>query len=435
MKSAISRSLVRGCVVTYNAVITMNGMNHAGGTESVPKETVSDYRRLVLTLGLAGFVSAADNWFVSPSLAAIAADFGVTIPAVGIILTAYMIPYGFMQPVYGFFGDRRDKTKLLFAIVVGLALGTAGSALSGSLVILSALRALTGLFAAGIIAVSLSVIGDAVPPERRQGYVGAFMGIVFAGQGLSCGMGGFLAKFVSWRSAFLVFALLAFVSALLLRTLPKRPAANSSERRGGFLRQSWAALASRKGRVIFPLAFSTGFLLLGTYGYLGAFLNQRLKLDYLQSGLVVMFYGFACLVGGLFVGRLARRFGRKTVVLVGGLLALLSTSLLVLSDALQSWPTAFVATVALGAGYIAIQSTLATIAFDVIGDCRGLPSGIIGFCLFCGGGLGSFVAGRILDCGSYRAVWIVFGACILAQTLVTAALSLGREESAGSEQA
>jgi predicted MFS family arabinose efflux permease len=401
-----------------------------GGTEAIPKRTTPDYGKLVLTLGLAGFVSAADNWFVSPSLAAIAADFGVTVPVAGIILTAYMIPYGFMQPVYGFFGDRGDKIRLLFAIVVGLALGTAGSALSGSLVVLSALRAITGLFAAGIIAVSLSVIGDVVPPDRRQGYVGAFMGIVFAGQGLSCGMGGFLAKFVSWRTAFLVFALLALVSALLLRTLSARPAANSSERRGGFLRQSWAALASRKGRVIFPLAFSTGFLLLGIYGYLGAYLNQRLRLDYLQSGLIVMFYGFACLVGGLFVGRLARRFGRKPVVLAGGVAALLAASLLILSDALQSWPTAFAATVALGAGYIAIQSTLATIAFDVIGDCRGLPSGIIGFCLFCGGGLGSFVAGRILECGGYRAVWIVFGACILAQTLTTAAISFDKEESA-----
>jgi predicted MFS family arabinose efflux permease len=364
---------------------------------------------------------------VSPSLAAIGADFGVTVAAAGGILTAYLIPYGFMQPVYGFFGDRGDKIRLLFAIVIGLALGTAGSALSGSLAVLSGLRVLTGLFAAGIIAVSLSVIGDAVPPERRQGFVGAFMGIVFTGQGLSCGLGGLLTKCVSWRTAFLVFALLAFVTALLLKTLPGRPLATSSGQRGGFLAQSWAALVSRKGRVIFPLALSTGFLLLGMYGYLGAFLNQRLDLDYLQSGVVVMFYGFACLVGGLVVGRLARRFGRKPIVLAGEVAALASSLLLILAADRQSWPIAFVATVSLGLGYIAIQSTLATIAFDVIGDCRGLPSGIIGFCLFCGGGLGSYVAGRILEHGSYSCIWGVFGACILIQLLATFGLPFGRE--------
>lgn len=385
----------------------------------------SGYRRLVLILGLAGFVSAADNWFVSPSLAALAADFGVSIVAAGGILTAYLVPYGFMQPVYGFFGDRGDKARLLFAIVLGLALGTAGSALSGSLAVLSALRALTGLFAAGIIALSLSLIGDVVPPERRQAYVGTFMGIVFMGQGLSCGLGGLLAKWASWRAAFLFFALIGLVSALFVRTLPKGAPAASAVRRGSFLAQSRAALVSPRGRVIFPLALSTGFLLLGMYGYLGAFLNRRLDLDYFQSGVVVMFYGLACLGGGLAVGRLARRFGQKAVVFAGGLAALFAAVGLIHADDARSWPTAFVATAALGFGYVSIQSTLATMAFDAIGDCRGLPSGLIGLCLFCGGGLGSYAAGRILEHGSYLHVWLLFGAGVLVQTLLTLALPFG----------
>lgn len=117
------------------------------------------YQKLVLILGLAGFVSAADNWFVSPSLSAIAAGFSTSVAMAGSILTAYMIPYGLMQPIYGFFGDQRNKIKLLRTIVFGLAIGTAGSALSKSLPVLCIWRVLTGFFAAGIIAVSLSLIG------------------------------------------------------------------------------------------------------------------------------------------------------------------------------------------------------------------------------------------------------------------------------------
>lgn len=381
----------------------------------------TNYRKLVLILGLAGFVSAADNWFVSPSLPAIATSFGVSVAAAGGILTAYMIPYGLMQPVYGYFGDRYDKIRLLFVIVIGLALGTAGSALSNSLVVLCVLRVITGFFAAGIIAVSLSVIGDVVSGKEQQTYVGEFMGIVFAGQGLSCGLGGMLTKYVSWRGAFLFFAVAALVSALLLKRLSAHP----TERVGGnrdFFRQTLAAVKSRKGRVIFPLAFVTGFLLLGMYGYLGAFLHERVNFDYMQAGIVVMFYGFACLSGGMVVGRLADRHGKQTIVVAGECMAVIAAALLVASYMFHSWPFAFAATVCLGFGYIAIQSTLATMAFYVAGNCRGLPSGLIGLCLFCGGGLGSLVAGRLLALYSYNAIWAVFGAAVVLETIITSRL-------------
>lgn len=55
---------------------------------------------LVLILGFSGFISAANSWFVSPVLPAISNSFGTSIAQAGIILTAYMIPYGIMQPLH-----------------------------------------------------------------------------------------------------------------------------------------------------------------------------------------------------------------------------------------------------------------------------------------------------------------------------------------------
>jgi len=380
--------------------------------------SAKENRSLVWILGLAGFVSAADNWFVSPSLSAIAAGFGASVAEAGLVLTAYMLPYGFMQPLYGFFSDSRDKVRMLRLIVFGLALGTGGSALSGSLPALCVLRAATGFFAAGIIAVSLSLIGDRVPEAERQASVGKFMGIVFAGQGLSAGLGGVLTRYVSWRGAFFFFAATAIAAALLLQALPNG-SAESHRPQSGFSGQCRLALFSPKGKVIFPMAFFAGFLLLGVYGYLGSFLHERAHLDYMQSGLVVMFYGFACLAVGARVGKLARRIGRKNVVSLGEGLALASTAILCASSLLQSWPLALLATVCLGAGYISVQSTLATMAFDVAGESRGLPSGLIGFGLFCGGGLGSAAGGRLLAAGGYQTVWVAFGIGIALLILVT----------------
>ncbi len=104
------------------------------------------YTKLISILGLAGFISAADNWFISPSLSAIASEFNVSSSIAASILTAYLIPYGIMQPVFGFLSDRFSKTKILQFIVCGLALGTGGCSLSNSLEMLLVCRAFTGFF-------------------------------------------------------------------------------------------------------------------------------------------------------------------------------------------------------------------------------------------------------------------------------------------------
>lgn len=53
------------------------------------RSQVPDNRKLVYILGLAGLISAADNWIVSPVLPAIAAGFGASISQAGAVLTAY----------------------------------------------------------------------------------------------------------------------------------------------------------------------------------------------------------------------------------------------------------------------------------------------------------------------------------------------------------
>ena len=68
---------------------------------------------VVVVLGFCGLVSAADNWFVSPALPAIANTLAVAPTAAAIILTAYLVPYGALQPVCGRIGDGVGRLRLL----------------------------------------------------------------------------------------------------------------------------------------------------------------------------------------------------------------------------------------------------------------------------------------------------------------------------------
>jgi hypothetical protein len=63
-------------------------------------------------------------------------------------------------------------------------------------------------------------------------------------------------------------------------------------------------------------------------------------------------------------------------------------------------------------------------ALDVTGECRGLPSGLIGFGLFCGGGIGSMVGSWLLLAGTYQTIWMIFGIALLLLIIITTKLSL-----------
>lgn len=371
-------------------------------------------KNLVWMLGVAGLISAADNWIISPVLPAVANTFAVSISEAGTVLTAYMIPYGLMQPVYGYLSDRCGKAKILRGIVCGLALGTLGCALAQSFWLLCLWRAVTGFFAAGIIAVSLALIGDSVPVSERQNYVGRFMGMVFLGQGISVGLGGVLAQIVNWRAAFALFALAALGTILLLRKLPSGMMNSST---GNIFAETKAVMLTPIGKVIFPLALGAGFLLLGLYGYLGAYLHEVIGLNYLDVGLVVMFYGFTCLFAGTWVGRLEARVGAQKTILFGAGLSLLCAFMLAF---FPCWQAGWLATISLGAGYIFIQSTLATLAFNVSSENKGLPSALIGLGLFGGGGLGSAFCGLLLSYDGFQVMWLFVAAGIMLYMVLAA---------------
>jgi len=58
-------------------------------------------KSFLLILGLAGFTVMADNWVVSPILPAIAGDLNIPVTRAGLLISAYMIPFGLFQLIFG----------------------------------------------------------------------------------------------------------------------------------------------------------------------------------------------------------------------------------------------------------------------------------------------------------------------------------------------
>lgn len=401
-------------------------------------------KKIVVTLGFCGLVSAADNWFVSPALPAIAQTLAIAPAAATIILTAYLTPYGLLQPVCGAIGDAVGRVRLLCIIVAGLAVSTVLCAAAPTLEALVVARIVTGCFAAGIISVNQSLVGSVVSEGDRQGAVGLLMGVTFTGQGLSAGLGGLICDLVGWRAAFVCFGALGAVAWLGIRRLryldetdgedtvdtadasvstagagTLGPAEREPFRPAAFLRHA-AQIFFGPGRAIYFVAFTTGIIFLGVYGFMGTFLAERCGLSSTQAGLLMMFYGLACLAGGSISGRIGEARGQRGVIAVGETSGVIATALLAASTVTGSWIPALPAAACLGLGYILVQPTLVSFSMDIDPSHTGLCTGLIGLGVFAGGGVGSSLGGLVIADGGYLALWTIAGVALVAQAIAGA---------------
>jgi EmrB/QacA subfamily drug resistance transporter len=155
---------------------------------------------------------------VNTALTGIARDLRTDLPGVQWVVDAYTLTLAALVLSAGSLADRIGRRRVL---VGGLALFTTasvGCAAAGSIGVLDAARAVQGVGAAALFAVSLAVLGHAFPEpgERTQALAvfGASIGASFAVGPL---VGGLLTQHLGWRWIFLVNVPVGIVCLLLTR--------------------------------------------------------------------------------------------------------------------------------------------------------------------------------------------------------------------------
>lgn len=249
-------------------------------------------RLLVLALGCAIFMINLDSRVIAPLLPTIADAFHTSVSSAGILITAYMLPYGLFQLVYGPLSDRFGKVKVVSVAMVVFSVGTALCGASSSLPVISLLRFLTGVAAAAIFPLTLAYIGDTVPYEQRQATIAILMSSAAAAAAFSTSVGGLIAALVSWRLVFPLFGVVSGVVAVALLVLMnaeiRLPLPEPRPRpRDTYL----AAVRAPRMLPLLLLVMLEGFLYNGVFSYLGGYLNHRFLLGSLTIGLLLGFAG------------------------------------------------------------------------------------------------------------------------------------------------
>ncbi|MBE7492774.1 MAG: MFS transporter [Planctomycetes bacterium] len=170
-------------------------------------------RVVVLLIAAIQFVNILDFMIVMPLGPDFARELGIASHNMGIIAGSYTAAAALTGIVCSFFLDRFDRRKALAVSILGLMAGTAAAALSWDFYSLIGARVLAGAFGGPVSSLSLAIISDVVPAQRR----GRAVGTVMAGFSVASIVGVPLALEVAhiggWRAPFYAVAGLGLVIA------------------------------------------------------------------------------------------------------------------------------------------------------------------------------------------------------------------------------
>jgi EmrB/QacA subfamily drug resistance transporter len=162
-------------------------------------------RRNGWTLGIVSvalFMVVLDNLVVSVALPTIHRELGASIQQLEWTVNAYVLAYAVLLLTGAALGDRFGR-KRMFLLGLGLfTLASAGAALARSTDLLIAARAVQGAGAAVVTPLTLTLLAEAFPDERRGIAIGIWSGISGIAVALGPLVGGAVVQGISWHWIF-----------------------------------------------------------------------------------------------------------------------------------------------------------------------------------------------------------------------------------------
>lgn len=400
----------------------MSGGTAPGAVAAEGQPGVGDGReRLLWLLALATFVIFFQAFMVAPIIPQLAAALGASAGTVGLVVPAYLIPYGIATLAYGLLADRIGIRPLMFTSLAAFAVLTGLTATAHSVEAMATWRVLTGLGASGVVPLALVLVGGMFPYEQRGRPLGWLFGAMAGGMAFGSTFGAVLEPFVGWRGLFLIVG--AGGLGVLLLLLPYRGFLGARPRQaagtvGDLLRGYRNLLGTPRGRRTYGYVMLNSVFHSGVFTWLGVYFERRYHLGPIGIGLALLGYGVPGFLFGPVIGRAADQLGRGRLLPVGLGLGALAAAALILDLPLLA---AAVAVTVLSLGYDMTQPLFAGIVTALGGKRPGQAMGLNVFLLFTGFGLGSLIFGEVLRFG-FGTAFGVFAAVEAAAMLAAVAL-------------
>ncbi|WP_448620785.1 MFS transporter [Geodermatophilus sp. URMC 65] len=270
--------------------------------------------RALLALAIGAFGIGTTEFVVMGMLPEIAEGLEVSVPSVGLLISAYAVGVVVGAPTLTALGVRFPPRQTLVGLMVLFVVGNVLSAVAPTYETLAAARVLTALAHGSFFGVGAVAARRLVAPERSTSAISLMLTGLTVANVVGVPLGTFVAQQTSWR---LVLAAIAVIGLVTIGGLRAWMPAELGE--PGDLRTELAAF--RRGQVWLVLGLTVvGFsALFAVYSYVSPILTELGGLPVEWVTPVLALFGVGTTVGTLVGGRLGDRYGFSLVTV--GLLA------------------------------------------------------------------------------------------------------------------
>jgi len=430
-------------------------------------------------VSVALFMVVLDNLVVSVALPTIHRDLGASIQELEWTVNAYVLAYAVLLLTGAALGDRFGRKRMFISGLAVFTAASAAAALAPSTDLLIAARAIQGTGAAMVTPLTLTLLAEAFPAERRGMAIGVWSGISGIAVALGPLVGGAVVQGISWHWIFWINVPIGIIlGPLALRQLSESHGPNKNLDIAGLLLGSsgafgivfglvraqslgWSAgevlvslLAGalllgafvlwerRASEPLLPMSFfakrsfavtnvaslSMYFGMFGSIFFLSQYMQDVLGNTPLQAGLKLLVWTGATMLVAPFAGVFSERFGSRSFMFAG--LALQAAALAWLASEISthlSYGSMLIPFVMAGAGMALVfapsaNAILSSVRVDQAGQASGANNAIREV----GGVLGvSVLATVFTGAGSYASPQAFVNGLIPATWVGVAVLSAG----------
>lgn len=276
---------------------------------------------------LAGFLGwtldAFDFFILTFVMATVAKDFDKTIPEIALTLTASLAMRPLGALVFGLMADRYGRKRPLMISIIFYSVVEILSGLAPDYTIFLLLRFLYGIGMGGEWGVGASLVMESVSVKRRgllsgllqEGYAFGFL--------LAAAAYYFVFPHFGWRVMFFIGGLPALLT-LFIRSKVKETEAWKAAKTADWKEYGKAVSKHWKLFLYLVLLMSMmNFISHGTQDLYPTFLQQQRHFDPHTTAIITMISMVGAILGGLVFGYLSDKYGRKKMMTIAVVLAII----------------------------------------------------------------------------------------------------------------